>query len=442
MATGALYNDWFDKFAAKLAREDTKDFTAPTINLNRPEDRKRLLLRDDKQGLITALPLTGEITDEQKEMLYNAAEMGSLFVVPLCEIKPLQANIEEGKEIEVVDFGPDGSFKYTGETMPKPQVQQLGFFKNILNKLFGLFQEERIGYINTYNEQIVKFNRLRNQALFAKTARDSGDYLNGRDYDMKRGNETWRKHGRRALEATENKLKDTTLPQWQRDALEIKRDLFIEVVDTGPKKKTEAQVRDILCKLTLDTLLSKKPELAKQMEADPQQMQTLLEVINMSKIIKIQVDYNASVDNTALASCAFADSVAGDLERVFSAEMKDRMLAAKTLVADNLMAPVPNTMDGVKQLFNNPQIDERIEQLKDARTKIPEELLKQTKVGVVKKFVGDEMKIISPERTVLEDRMTIDLDDPRVYQTLTALRNAAKNEPVKANEGPVMGATM
>ena len=250
MATGALYNDWFDKFAAKLAREDMVDFTAPTINLNRPEDRKRLLLRDDKKGLITALPLTGEITDEQKEMLYNAAEMGSLFVLPLGETKPLQANIEEGKEIEVVDFGPDGSFKYTGETMPKPQVQQLGFFKNLLNKLFGLFQEEKIGYINTYNEQIVKFNRLRNQALFAKAVRDSGDYLNGRDYDMKRGNENWRKQGRRALEATENKLKDTTLPQWKRDALEIKRDLLIEVLDTGAKPKTEADVRNILCKLT------------------------------------------------------------------------------------------------------------------------------------------------------------------------------------------------
>ena len=37
----ALYHDWFDKFAAKLAREDMNDFTtAPTINLNRPEDRK------------------------------------------------------------------------------------------------------------------------------------------------------------------------------------------------------------------------------------------------------------------------------------------------------------------------------------------------------------------------------------------------------------------
>jgi hypothetical protein len=224
--------------------------------------------------------------------------------------------------------------------------------------------------------------------------------------------------------------------------LEIKRDLLVEVLDTGAKPKTEADVRNILCKLTLDTLLSKKPDLAKQMEADPQQMQALLEAINMSKIIKIQDDYNASVDNTALASCAFADSVSGDLERVFSAEMKDRMLAAKTLVADNLMAPVPNNMDGVKQLFSDPRIGERIEQLKDARTKIPEDLLEKQKVPAVKTRVGDEMKITSPERTVLEDRMTIDLDDPRVYQTLTALRNAAKNEPVKANEGPVMGATM
>jgi hypothetical protein len=101
------------------------------------------------------------------------------------------------------------------------------------------------------------------------------------------------------------------------------------------------------------------------------------------------------------------------------------------------MDAVPNTMEGVKMLFNNPQIDKRIEELKDARTKIPEELLNQQKVPATKEFVGDKVKITSPERMVLENRMTIDLDDPRVYQTLVALRNAAKNEAVQVNE-PVL----
>jgi hypothetical protein len=70
-----FYEAWFERFKTKLAREDMRDETAPFINLNRPEDRKRLILID-KSGIQQALLSTGEISDDQKMMLYHTARRG------------------------------------------------------------------------------------------------------------------------------------------------------------------------------------------------------------------------------------------------------------------------------------------------------------------------------------------------------------------------------
>ena len=104
------------------------------------------------------------------------------------------------------------------------------------------------------------------------------------------------------------------------------------------------------------------------------------------------------------------------------------------------MEAVPNNLEGDKKLFNNPQINERIQQLLRARSMIPEEKLKQLKVAKKKELVkeGKELVWRNEMTTGLENPNSIPLDDPRVAETFYNLREAAKNEPAKVNDGPAI----
>ena len=145
MATDAFYEDWFERFEAKLAREDQEDLDAPYVNLNRPEDRQRMLIVTDEGAIQPALPLTGEITDDQKEILYNAARDGRLMVIPLGGVRPLQASLEDGNElIKRDDLGKGLNIQYLGPELVEPKPRELNFFKNILNVLLVPFKKKRI----------------------------------------------------------------------------------------------------------------------------------------------------------------------------------------------------------------------------------------------------------------------------------------------------------
>ena len=130
----------------------------------------------------------------------------------------------------------------------------------------------------------------------------------------------------------------------------------------------------------------------------------------------------------------------GDLAGNFKEELRQRRTAAKTLVYDSLMEAVPTNPEGDKKLFNNPKIDERITQLLHARSMIPDEKLQQLTVEKTKGLVreGKELVWNHEKTTGLENRHGISLDDPRVTETFYNLREAAKNEPAKVNDGPAM----
>lgn len=239
---------------------------------------------------------------------------------------------------------------------------------------------------------------------------------------------------------TENVLKDASIPQWKREAFEIKKTLLTEVIDGGAKAYTREEVHTMVTKLALNTLLSYNKMLAEEIKKDPKQMQALMDVIGMSQSVQEQVAFNATVNNSALMSCAFADNIVGDLAGNFKEELRQRRAAAKTLVKDGLMEAVPNNLEGGKKLFNNLQIDERIRQLRHARSMIPEEKLNYLKVEKAKELVkeGNEQVWKNEKTTCLENPNTIPLDDPRVAETFYNLREAAKNEPAKVNDGPAM----
>lgn len=442
MATDAFYEDWFQRFEEKLARENPEDLDAPYVNLNRPEDRQRMLIVTDEGAIQPALPPTGEITDDQKEILYNAARDGRLMVLPLGGIRPLQATLEDGNElIKRDDLGTGLNLQYRGSELVEPKPRELNFFKNILNVLFGAFQEEKDRYIDQYNTECDKYLRNASAFMFVNSATAPGStFLGDREKQMQVNKEFWRRKGRELLGETENVLKDESIPQWKREAFEIKKALLIEVIDGGAKTYTREEVHTMVTKLALNTLLSDNKKLAQEIEKDPKQMRALMDVIGMSQSVQEQVAFNATVNNSALMSCAFADNIVGDLAGNFKEELRQRRAAAKTLVKDGLMEAVPNNLEGDKKLFNNPQIDERIQQLLRARSMIPEEKLQYLKVEKMKELVkeGNEPVWKNEMTTCLENPNTIPLDDPRVAETFYNLREAAKNEPAKVNDGPAM----
>lgn len=277
--------------------------------------------------------------------------------------------------------------------------------------------------------------------MFVNTVTAPGSTFQGdRDKQMQINKEFWRRKGRELLSETENVLNDESIPQWKRDAFEIKKTLLTEVIDGGAKTYTREEVHTIVTKLALNTLLSENKKLAQEIEKDPQQMQALMDVIGMSQSVREQVAFNATVNNSALMSCAFADNIVGDLAGNFKEELRQRRAAAKTLVNDGLMEAVPNNLEGDKKLFNNPKIDERITQLLHARSMIPDEKLQQLTVEKTKELVREGKELVwSHEKTTgLENRHGISLDDPRVTETFYNLREAAKNEPAKVNDGPAM----
>lgn len=440
MATDAFYEDWFERFEEKLAREDPEDLDAPYVNLNRPEDRQRMLIITSEGAIQPALPPTGEITDDQKEILYNAARDGKLMVLPLGGIRPLQATIEDGNELIKRDDLGTGLI-LERPALVEPKLRELNFFKNILNVLFGAFQEEKDRYLDEYNAECDKYLRNAAAVTFVDTVTAPGStFMGDREKQMQRNKEFWRRKGRGLLGETENVLKDESIPQWKRDAFEIKKTLLTEVIDGGAKTYTREEVHTMVTKLALNTLLSDNKKLAQEIEKDPKQMQALMDVIGMSQSVQEQVAFNATVNNSALLSCAFADNIVGDLAGNFQEELRQRRAAAKTLVKDGLMEAVPNNLEGDKKLFNNPQIDERIQQLLRARSMIPEEKLQQLKVAKKKEMVkvGKELVWENEITTALENPNSIPLDDPRVEETFYNLREAAKNEPAKVNDGPAM----
>lgn len=442
MATNAFYEDWFQRFEEKLARENPEDLDAPYVNLNRPEDRQRMLIVTDEGAIQPALPPTGEITDDQKEILYNAARDGRLMVLPLGGIRPLQATLEDGNELmKRDDLGTGLNLQYRGPALVEPKPRELNFFKNILNVLFGAFQEEKDRYIDQYNAECDKYLRNASAFMFVNSVTAPGStFLGDREKQMQVNKEFWRRKGRELLSETENVLNDESIPQWKREAFEIKKTLLTEVIDGGAKTYTREEVHTMVTKLALNTLLSDNKKLAQEIEKDPKQMRALMDAIGMSQSVQEQVAFNATVNNSALMSCAFADNIVGDLAGNFKEELRQRRAAAKTLVNDGLMEAVPNNLEGDKKLFNNPKIDERIQQLLHARSMIPDEKLQQLTVEKTKELVREGKELVwSHEKiTGLENRHGISLDDPRVTETFYNLREAAKNEPAKVNDGPAM----
>ena len=442
MATNAFYEDWFQRFEEKLARENPEDLDAPYVNLNRPEDRQRMLIVTDEGAIQPALPPAGEITDDQKEILYNAARDGRLMVLPLGGIRPLQATLEDGNELmKRDDLGTGLNLQYRGPALVEPKPRELNFFKNILNVLFGAFQEEKDRYIDQYNAECDKYLRNASAFMFVNSVTAPGStFLGDREKQMQVNKEFWRRKGRELLSETENVLNDESIPQWKREAFEIKKTLLTEVIDGGAKTYTREEVHTMVTKLALNTLLSDNKKLAQEIEKDPKQMRALMDAIGMSQSVQEQVAFNATVNNSALMSCAFADNIVGDLAGNFKEELRQRRAAAKTLVNDGLMEAVPNNLEGDKKLFNNLQIDERIQQLLHARSMIPDEKLQQLTVEKTKELVREGKELVwSHEKiTGLENRHGISLDDPRVTETFYNLREAAKNEPAKVNDGPAM----
>lgn len=249
-----------------------------------PEDKGRLykMLDEPKWDSPQMESPVGADEDlfEKRNELYELASQGMLYIFELGDqYNCSQIRVEPANEL-LVDLK---SKLIQQPEPPMPEEQTLGFFKRILNVLFGAFEEERLQLEEQYNNQEREYNYFfngvqceRNHARSMDTARINA---------IHRNQETARSYIPTILNELNEKLENgKDLLPWQKDMYEAKSIMFNAFYAGQPL--TYDQRIDILAKAIvgrmgeyktvqedknaqangLQDLLHKQPEKAKEIE--------------------------------------------------------------------------------------------------------------------------------------------------------------------------------
>lgn len=99
-----------------------------------------------------------DLFDKRNE-LYELASQGKLYIFELGEAYNCSLiRVEPANEL-LVDLK---SKRIRQPEPPMPEVQTLGFFKRILNALFGAFEEERLQLEEQYNNEVREYDYYSN----------------------------------------------------------------------------------------------------------------------------------------------------------------------------------------------------------------------------------------------------------------------------------------
>lgn len=418
--------EWFDEFSKQIAREDEMDGSALFINLNRPEDRARIFSVNDatSTGVEPALPSSGEISEEYKIHLYEQAKAGNLFIFSLgAPETPVQITAETGNILRM--------FPDEAREIEEPVCEKLGFFKNLLHALFGFFEEELQGYQQEYAIARKEYEYDLGMAKFYDAQNQHRESLSKwRNEEINNNSEVWRRGGRYMLERTEAKLQEEGLSQWNRAAFQVRERLLRGVVEGGANY-TKEESREMVATLIVDKLLSKKKPLADQVVANPEMFQQLLDVVSHSIAVEEIMKKCEASNNGAIVTCAFGDMAMDNLSEVYSLEVKDRIAVANLLHEENKRGPVDNSIAGLKDIFEDEAVTQRMIQLRNARKRIPQEQLK----AVTKVKQNGEIKDVE----YFMSRKDVALNDERVLNVYKQ-DQAERDSMNKTNEmsGPAV----
>lgn len=363
--------EWFEEFSNQIRREGDLDRSALYIDLNRPEDRARIFSVNaaTTTGVEPVLPSSGEISDEDKNRLYEQAKAGNLFIFSLgAPETPVQITAEKDN---ILHLFPDEE-----REIEEPVCGKLGFFKNLLHALFGFFEEELQGYQReyeiartqyTYDLGMVKFYEAKNQHWKS--------FSNWRNEQIRDYSEPWRRGGREMLEKTVVHLQDPSLPAWSRAAYQVRERLLRGLVEGGTHF-TKEESREMLATLIVERLLSKKKPLLDQVTEKPERLQQLLNIASKSIAVEEMLNKSDASINGSIVNCAFSGMAMDNLSEVYSLEVKDRIAVANLLHKVNKRGPVDNSIAGLKDIFEDEAVTQWMIQLRNARKRIPQEQLK------------------------------------------------------------------
>lgn len=254
---------WYNNFIQQIAQPPYS--LHPSI----PGDVGRIFKlldepKDNQEAMEEAIT-SGEDLYAKRNELYKLAASGELYIFPLkddktCDqirVEPADNLIHKLNEAFLLQEAPP---------IPDESEKSLGFFKNILNFLFGAYEEERLQLLEAYEEKVNTYNLVANGVhCITEGART----MNGRRYNQMRElqeasresiptmisdlkdkleKKTGEIEGFVAVHDYSSELKnDETLLPWQKDMYEAQITLFT-ALQNGQALSPE-QYEDILAKV-------------------------------------------------------------------------------------------------------------------------------------------------------------------------------------------------
>lgn len=429
--------DWYNSFKEQIGQSDPESYSSPFVDLDRPDDRCRVLVEDPEapDGIRPALPLNGELSEDDIRGLYNKAVESELFVLPLGSVghNLLQVSTKPENMIREVPMVRNEPMVYQCDhDIVEPELQELSFFKWIFNSLFNLFEEERQRYQEEYDQKYAVYEQDVAAHNFTYAYKQNlGTLAPQREAQMLDNCEAIRRDVGVRLEATRN-LRTEDLPQWKKEALDAKIELLENIANAGEKVTTEQMV-DKCVIVVVESMLDKNKQLAAEIESKPENLQILKQIIKDSEAMRVMPQQANGKNNAMLAGVYFTEMPKDKMVGNFKQELKDRNIAAKMLAKEGLRPEATNTLEGIKELFADEKVAERMNQLRHARSRIPEEKL--VAVTTVNAENGTKKEIVTKLNLAF-----VDLDDPLVLEVYNNDQQQRQQEgKIASQEGPQIG---
>ena len=270
-------NAWYENFMQQIA-QPPYSFLPHLAG-----DKGRLYKMVDRQdrnvpGMEPPVGPDEDMFDKRNE-LYELASQGKLYIFEVGNCMNCSQVRIEPKEKLLYDL----QNEVVPQGMPVfPKEQKLGFFKSILNALFGAFEEERLQLKEQYQQELREYTY---QSMGVDCDADHAKSMFGqRQENVNKNQETVRNYAPAIIGDLNKQLENKDLLPWQKEMYEAKLVLYTAFCAGQPL--TKEQREDILIKAIvgrmgeyknvteekgeitneLQELLHKQPEKAKEIE--------------------------------------------------------------------------------------------------------------------------------------------------------------------------------
>ena len=342
---------WYQNFIQQISQPPY------SVQPHRTEDKGRLYSWMDapkmnginEEFMEAAVKPEEDLYDKRNE-LYELASQGKLYIFELgSQFDCSQVRTEPDNKL-LFDLKNE---VLREPTPPKPVEQKLGFFKNILNRLFGAFEGERLQLEEKFAQEMKQYNWHKSGVECEGVP--SRSMSTARKNAIKDNQEIVRSYIPTILKnVTEELEKGKDLLSWQKDANEAKLKMYTAFRDGTPLTREERE--DILVKLivsrmgeykskiedksaqanALQDLLHKHPEQAKEIETMLKSSPNVQERVNKGDAFLVSCTFSPVNLDTAVQE-ALGSLMSGNGQQQKQAENLRQLL--KTTVGPQMQQP-------------------------------------------------------------------------------------------------------